>query len=201
MVANYAVSNNMFLVSTNFQHKKVHLGTWISPDQQTINQIDHVMVSKEKMRLMHDVRSKRGYNCDSDHFLIQIKIKQKLMVDKNRQTLKHKWDRQSLNQKEKISQYQEKIQSKMQEIREETNINQDWQNLKQMILESANEFKLSKDSKNTNHWSDDECKRAIQGKNEARKKYLIRRTRANLDNYQQNRAKANRICRRTKKNS
>jgi exonuclease III len=25
MVANYAISNNMFLVSTNFQHKKIHL--------------------------------------------------------------------------------------------------------------------------------------------------------------------------------
>jgi exonuclease III len=97
VLANYAISNNMFLVSTNFQHKKIHLGTWISPDQQTINQIDHVMVSKEKMRIIHDVRSKRGYNCDPDHFLIQIKIKHKLMIDKNRQTLKHKLDRQSLN--------------------------------------------------------------------------------------------------------
>jgi hypothetical protein len=91
------------------------------------------------------------------------------MIDKNRQTLKCKWDRQSLNQKEKISQYREKIQSKMQEIGEEADINQDWQNLKQMILEAASEFKISEDVKNTNHWWDDECKRAIQEKNEARK--------------------------------
>jgi hypothetical protein len=111
MAANYAISHNMFSVSTNFQHKKIHLETWISPDQQTINQIDHVMVSKGKMRIIHDVRSRRGYNCDLDHFLIQIKINQKLMIDKNRQTLKYKWDRQLLNQKEKISQYQKKIQS------------------------------------------------------------------------------------------
>jgi len=84
MVANYAISNGMFLISTNFQHKKIHIGTWTSPDHQTINQIDHVMVSKEKMRLIHDVRSKRGYNCDSDHLLVQIKIKQKLITDKHR---------------------------------------------------------------------------------------------------------------------
>ena len=76
---------------------------WISPDHQTINQIDHVMVSKEKMRLIHDVRSKRGYNCDSDHFLVQIKIKQKLIPVTNRQTKKYKWDRQLINQKEKIN--------------------------------------------------------------------------------------------------
>jgi hypothetical protein len=61
------------------------------------------------------------------------------MIDKNRQTRKHKWDRQSLNQKEKISQYQEKIQSKLQEMREKTDINQDRQNLKQMIIEAASE--------------------------------------------------------------
>jgi hypothetical protein len=83
LVANYAISNDMFLISTNFQHKTIHTGTWASPDHQTINRIDRVMVSKLKMRLIHDVRSKRGYNCDSDHFLVQIKIKQKLILAKN----------------------------------------------------------------------------------------------------------------------
>ena len=95
----------MFLISTNFQHKKIHIGTWTPPDHQTINQTDHVIVSKEKMRLIHDVRLKRGYNCDSDHFLVQIKIKQKLITVNNRQTQKYKWDRQLLNQKEKINKY------------------------------------------------------------------------------------------------
>ena len=56
MIANYAISNGMFLLSTGFQHKKIHIGMWIFPDHQTINQIDPVMVSKEKMRLLHDVR-------------------------------------------------------------------------------------------------------------------------------------------------
>ena len=100
MAANYAISNDMFLINTNFQHEKIHTGTWTSPDHQTINQIDYVMISKKKkMRLIHDVRSKRGYNCDSDHFLVQIKIKPKLVIVKNRQIQKYKWDRQLLNQK------------------------------------------------------------------------------------------------------
>jgi len=68
------------------------------------------MVSKEKMRLIHDDRSKRGYNCDSDHFLVQIKIKQRLITVKNKQMQKYKWDRQLLNQKEKINKCQENIQ-------------------------------------------------------------------------------------------
>ena len=49
MVANYAISNDMFPISTNFQHKKIHMGMWTSSDHQTIIQIDHIMVSKEKM--------------------------------------------------------------------------------------------------------------------------------------------------------
>ena len=68
-----------------------------------------------------------------------------------------------------------------------------------MILEAAKEFKSSKEAKNANHWWDDECKRAIQEKNEARGKSLIRKTRINLDIYHQKRTQANRICGRKKK--
>jgi hypothetical protein len=48
-----------------------------------------------------------------------------------------------------------------------------------VILEAAREFKTFKDAKNANHWWDDECKSVIQEKNEARRKCLIRKTRAN----------------------
>jgi len=68
-----------------------------------------------------------------------------------------------------------------------------------VILEAAKEFKSSKDAKNANYWWDDECKSAIQEKNEARGKCLIRKTRTNLDIYHQERTKANRLCRRKKK--
>jgi len=56
MVTNYAISNDMFLISTSFQNKKIHTRTWIFPDHKTIQQIDHVMVRKEKMELNNDVR-------------------------------------------------------------------------------------------------------------------------------------------------
>jgi len=46
------------------------------------------------------------------------------------------------------------------------------------------EFRSSKDVKNANHWWDEECKRAIQEKNEVRGKCPIRKTRINLDIYQ-----------------
>ena len=68
---------------------------------------------------------------------------------KNRRTQKYKWDRQILNQNEKINKYQEHLQSMLQEIKEETDINQDLQNLKQVILEAASEFKSNKGAWNS----------------------------------------------------
>jgi hypothetical protein len=44
-----------------------------------------------------------------------------------------------------------------------------------VILEAAKEFKSPKDAKNAYHWWDDECKKAIQEKHEARGKCLIRK--------------------------
>jgi len=64
IVENYAISNDMFLISTNFQQKKIHAGKWTSPDYQTINQIDHVIVSKkkkkrERKKLINNVKKKK----------------------------------------------------------------------------------------------------------------------------------------------
>jgi hypothetical protein len=86
----------------------------------------------------------------------------------------------------------------LQEVEENTDINQDQQNLKQVILEAAEEFKLPKDAKNANHWWDDECKRAIQEKNETRK-MSNKKNKNKLGNLSTKRANANRICRRKKK--
>jgi len=36
-------------------------------------------LAKLKLGLLHDVSLKRDYNCDSDHFFVQFKIKQKLI--------------------------------------------------------------------------------------------------------------------------
>jgi hypothetical protein len=65
--------------------------------------------------------------------------------------------------------------------------------------EAVKEFKSPKDAKNANQWWDDECKKAIQEKYEARGKCLIRKTRTYLDIYHQKRTQAKKICRRKKK--
>ena len=35
-------------MSTNFQHKRIHEVTWLSPDQNTASQIDHIINANKK---------------------------------------------------------------------------------------------------------------------------------------------------------
>ena len=62
-------------MSTQFQHKQIHKGTRISPDQNTINQTDQVLININKKEVNEDVRSLRGPNIDSGHFLLKATLK------------------------------------------------------------------------------------------------------------------------------
>jgi len=39
----FAYTNSMVVMDTNFQHKRIHKITWLSPDQNTDSQIDHII--------------------------------------------------------------------------------------------------------------------------------------------------------------
>jgi hypothetical protein len=45
-------------------------------DQTTINQADHVLVNANKKEGIQNIRSRRGPNMDSEHFLQKVIIKQ-----------------------------------------------------------------------------------------------------------------------------
>jgi endonuclease/exonuclease/phosphatase family metal-dependent hydrolase len=76
-LADFSVTRNLVISSTMFPHKKIHKETWISPDGLTRNQIDHVMIDARHASNIIDVRSYRGADCDSDHFIVKIKYKQR----------------------------------------------------------------------------------------------------------------------------
>ena len=73
MLLELVLGNNLTVMSTKFQHKKIHKGTWLAPYQMTLNQIDHVLTASKKKELIEDVRTMRGPNIDSDHYLLKIK--------------------------------------------------------------------------------------------------------------------------------
>ena len=66
--------NNLVVTGTIFPHRAIHKATWVSPDGQTKNQIDHVMISRQHRTSLLDTRVQRGADVASDHYLVRTKI-------------------------------------------------------------------------------------------------------------------------------
>jgi hypothetical protein len=81
-VVNFATSKNLIVRSTTFPHRDIHKHTWTSPDGVTHNQIDHVLLDKRRHSNILDVRSFRGTDCDTEHYLVMEKLRERISVSK-----------------------------------------------------------------------------------------------------------------------
>ena len=168
MLCDFAIVNNLIIMSTQFMHKRIHKGTWISPDQTTLNQIDHVLINFNKKDMIEDVRSMRGPNIDSDHFLLSVRIKQKLPFtyrNKSRQITKIvKWNKNNIQNPLKLKQYKKSIHDKLELIPDNQSINEEWESIKSTILDVANEVIQKQEKPTRNQWRKLSKIRTLQGK-------------------------------------
>ncbi|KAG8235926.1 hypothetical protein J437_LFUL014282 [Ladona fulva] len=181
------------------------MGTWKIPGSSEVNQIDHILVTQRHSTSVLDVRSCRGPNCDSDHYLVKAKIRERIIkTEKGPEMVKRRWDTDKLNEDTEVrKQYQKALASKMQtnsqERTNETKIEKEWEKIKEVIKEAAEEtIRENKRTRNAD-WFDDECAQIIQEKNKARERMIQKETRMNTERYQRLRTEAKRICKKKKK--
>jgi endonuclease/exonuclease/phosphatase family metal-dependent hydrolase len=79
-IVNFDTSKNLVVKSTMFPHLNIHKYTWTSPDGQTHNQIDHILIDRRWHSSTLDVQSFRGANCYTDHYLVVAKVRERLAV-------------------------------------------------------------------------------------------------------------------------
>jgi hypothetical protein len=65
-----------------FPHHNIHKYTWTSPEGNTHNKIDHVLIDRRRHSRALDVRSFRVADCDTDHYLAVAKVREKLAVSR-----------------------------------------------------------------------------------------------------------------------
>jgi hypothetical protein len=81
-VVNFAISKNLIVKSTMFPHPNIYKFTWTSSDGKTHNQIDHILIDRRRHSSVLDVRSFRGPDCDTAHYLVVAKVRERLAVSK-----------------------------------------------------------------------------------------------------------------------
>jgi hypothetical protein len=81
-VINFITPKNLVVKSTMFTHRSIHKYTQTSPDGKTHNQIDHILIERRRHSGILYVRSFRGVDCDSGHYLVVAKIRESLAVSK-----------------------------------------------------------------------------------------------------------------------
>ena len=73
----FASANKLFVAGTFFRHRDIHKLTWRSPRGHcTI--IDHFLVQRRFASSIRDVRTMRGADCGSDHFLVRLLLNLRL---------------------------------------------------------------------------------------------------------------------------
>jgi hypothetical protein len=185
-LADFSVTRNLVISSTMFPHKKIHKETWVSRDGLTWNQIDHVMIDARHTSSIIDVRSYRGANCDSDHFMVKIKYRQKISIlNKSTGGRNTRFDTEKFKDVSIYKDYQSTIKDHIdrQSAYDQNDIDQKWTFIKQSIPAAAEETIGSAQPKRRNQWFDEECNNSIKWKNDIRKKMLQRKTRALVDEY------------------
>jgi hypothetical protein len=83
-LVNFATSKTLKVKSTMCPHRNIYKYSWTSPDGKTHSQIDHILVDRRRHSNVLDVRSFRAAECDSDHYLVVAKVRERLAVNKQR---------------------------------------------------------------------------------------------------------------------
>jgi hypothetical protein len=185
-------------MSTNFQHNRIHKITWLSPDQNTASQTDHI-INANKRGETEDVRSMRGPNIDSDHFLVKAVIKQKLsVIYKKKLKPVHKWNKINLQHTLKLKEYRTLLHTKLINLAPKQEINYEWEQIKTARVDAASDVIQTQSKPTRNEWWDKKCKKIIQQK-KRRKKWLQLKTRIRWNMYIERRNQVNTICTQKKK--
>ena len=78
-IVNFVTLKNLVVKST-FPHQNICKYTWTYPDGVTQNQTDHILVDRRWYLNMLNVRSFSRSDCDTDHYVVVAKVRERLAV-------------------------------------------------------------------------------------------------------------------------
>jgi len=105
---------------------------------------EHRLIDRRRHSSILDVRSSRGADCDTDHYLVVEKVRERLAVRKQaaQKSDGGKFNLRKLNDLEVRKQYQIEITNRfagLENASEDEDINRGWESIKENIKTSATE--------------------------------------------------------------
>jgi hypothetical protein len=177
-VVNFATSKNLIVKSATFPHRDIHKHTWTSPDGVTHNQIDNVLIDERRhSSILLDVRSIRGADCDTEHYLIVAKLRERISVSEQarRNFDLERFDLIKLDEVKVKEKYHVEISNRfaaLESLDESFDINNVWESIRENSKTSAKENLEYQKLKHNKPWFDDECSELIDQRKQAKLEWL-----------------------------
>ncbi|PNF33805.1 hypothetical protein B7P43_G10012 [Cryptotermes secundus] len=170
-----------------FPHRNIHKFTWTSPDGKIHNQIDHSFIDRRRHSSVLDVRSFRAADCDTDHYLVVAKVRERLAVSKKTTHRVHmkRFNLKKLNEVESKEQYRVEISNRftaLENLDTEADVNKAWETIRENIKISAKESLGYCELKKHKPWFDDGCSKLLDQRKQAKLQWLQDPSELNRDN-------------------
>jgi len=165
------------------------------------------LVSARHASSVIDVRNCRGANCDSNHYLVKAKVRERTSRGwKHRAGCgRKKWNSELITSPEGKMRYQASLVKKLEEIKTmesgSLDMNKMWNGVKETIIAAGEEVMGTTTIQRRNvEWFDGECREKIAKKNEARRRMVQKKYRVAMRNIRNYRKKLRRSAKRKRKN-
>lgn len=198
----YAIAKDLIITSTFFLRKLIYKLTWTAPNNVYKSHIDHVLINSNHRSSISNIRSHRGADGDSDHFLVLICYKKSVtrkQKSNNKYTSRYNIDK--LCDIATIEQYQKGISEQLNQysLNLDENVDDAWEQIKNSILNVADETIQHQRKDKEKPWFNQKCEDIIKKRNQARLKMLQFPTQGNFEVYELKKKEATKIIRQQKK--
>ena len=195
-----AANLNLKIQSTCFEHKNIHKETWKIPGTDRANQIDHALVSRRHSSSIIDVRSLRGANCDSDHYLVKAILRQRLStIYLGGIKKRKKWNTDALySDPVKKEAFITEVSNKLNDLKDSTD-GAKWSQIQNSVT-NACELTIGEKSQSKNsEWFDQDCQQKVELKRAAFLDWQQKKTRSAKHMYDKRRQETKKYLRQKRR--
>ena len=205
------MEQELVIGNTFFKKKDVYKYTWVRNVNGLVVEkamMDYVVISRNARNRLLDVRVQRGAATDlSDHFLVEgdLKVGKGWLRVRRTVEVKRALRVSELEKEEKVEEYQQKIETKWNEVRDQeaVSVDEEWQRFKTVVVGCAEEVcgtrRIGGGIRKGSEWWCEEVKVVIEEKKKAYGNWLQKKDHDSYQKYKEKNNQAKRAVERAKR--